>query len=202
MKDIFTKGVTVDLRNPEFCEGVLTTHQGGVVTGPNLRLQALHIIYTKKTVDGKPVFTVEAEENVMLELGDYVYIGKRLEYDFQAGSGILYEGRTAIEPWFFGGDVIQLLSDGSYIIYNGFVTTSENYKTEWQISSDVTTLIDYKYIAAENVKFRLVQLPIFWVPSFKLNLDSIFDAPIRYTAHWGGRQGTRAGMTYELFSWN
>ena len=35
----------------------------------------------------------------------------------------------------------------------------------------------------------------------KLNLDMIFDSPIRYRFKWGGKQGPRFGLTYELFSW-
>lgn len=202
VEDLFAKGVTVDLRDPEFSEGILRTTCGGVVQGPDIRIQAQNIIYTKKIIDGKPVFFIEAENDLMIEIGDYLFIGQRLEYDFQEKSGVLYEGRTSVEPWFFGGEVIYLRADGSYMIYNGFVTTSENYRTDWQITSDEATFVENGYISAKNVQFKLLQLPVFWVPSFKASLDSIYDAPVRFTAHAGGRQGTRGGMTYELFSWN
>lgn len=200
-EDLFTQGVTVDLRDPEFSNNVLKTCSGGVVEGPDIRIQARNIIYTRQVVEGIPIFKIEAEGDLMIEIGDYIFIGRRLEYDFQNRCGILYDGKTAIEPWYFGGEEIHLLADGSYMIYDGFLSTSESCKTDWQITCSEARLSEGQYVSARNVQFRLVQLPIFWVPSFKANLDSIFDAPIRYTAHWGGRQGTRGGLTYEVFSW-
>src|SRR5438105_2580713 len=43
MQGIFAKGIAVDLREPLFCNGVLTTEKGGVITGPYLRIQAKRI---------------------------------------------------------------------------------------------------------------------------------------------------------------
>lgn len=199
--DLFTKGVTVDLRNPEFSDNVLRTTCGGVVQGPDIRVQAQNIVYTRKIIDGTPVFTIEAEGDLMLEIGEYIFVGTRLDYDFQKRSGILYEGRTAAEPWFFGGEEIHLRCDGSYLIYNGFLSTSENRTADWQITCEKASLVDRQYVAAKNVQFRIAHFPIFWIPSFKMDFDSIFDAPIRFWGEWGGRQGTRGGLAYEIFSW-
>ncbi len=201
VEKIFAKGIVVDLREPEYCEGVLTTEKGGVVTGPDIRIQARKIIYTKKEVAGTLVYTLEAEEDLIVEFGDYVFVGSRLEYDFQEKTGILYQGRSAIEPWFFGGSVIYLLPDNSYYIENAYVTTSENYFNDWQIETETATISEDHYLRARKVKFRFKGVPLFWLPSFRANLDSIFDSPIRYTLRWGGSQGTRFGMTYEIFSW-
>lgn len=199
---LFVKGVTVDLREPVFTDGVLCTDQGGVITGPDIRIQARKIVYTKKMIDNLPIFTLEAEEDLMLEFGDYVFVGDRLEYDFQNKTGVIYNGRTGIEPWYFGGDEIRLCSDGSYIIYSGFVTTSENYDNEWEIKADVAKLTCDNQLSAKNVQFRAANIPLFWLPSFQFNLNSIFDSPIRYNFRWGGREGPRLGILYEIFSWN
>lgn len=201
INNIFEKGIKVDLRCPVYTDGILSTTQGGVITGPNLRIQALHIIYTKKMTDGNPVFTIEAQGEVALEFGDYFFVGERLEYDFLTKTGVIYEARSSIEPWYFGGRAIELCADGSYIIYNGFVTTSENYQTEWQVSAEEASLHGNNLFKAKNVQFRFIQLPVFWLPSFRANLDFIFDSPIRYNVSWGGRQHTRLEMQYELFSW-
>lgn len=195
------KGITVDLRHPKFCEGVLSTEEGGVITGPNIRIQAMKIIYTRKKFEGKPVFKIEAEEDVVLEFGEYEFIGKRLEYDFQTKTGVIYNARSSMEPWYFGGDRIELCADASYVIYNGFITTSENYKTDWQIESEKAVLCENNLLSAKNVRFRFIKLPLFWIPSFRINLDTIFDNPFRYTVHWGGRQKTCFSMIYEIFSW-
>ncbi len=170
---ILAQGITVDLRNPEFSNNILRTEQGGVVTGPNVRIQARKIIYTRTIENELPVLMVEAEGDLILEFGEYMFVGDRLEYDFQEKTGILYNGRTGVGPWYFGGERIRLNSDGSYTIYDGFVTTSENYHIDWQISSTEATLVDHRYLSAKNVQFRFVSLPLLWIPSFKINLDSL-----------------------------
>jgi hypothetical protein len=190
-------GFTVDLREPVYEEGKLKTELGGVITGPNLRIQAKHILYTKK----ENIEFIEAEEDVMVEFSGYVFVGKRIEYDLINKSGILFDGRTGVEPWFFGGAEIHLLSDGSYKIIQGFATTSENYFTEWELSSDEALLQNQRLLSAKNVYFKFIQLPVFWLPTLRLNLDSIFDSPIKYTVNFGGPQGPMIGFAYELFSW-
>ena len=106
-----------------------------------------------------------------------------------------------MEPWFFGGEKIELRPDGSYVIHNGYATTSENYRSDWRIETERARLQNNRYLTAHNVKFRFISLPLFWMPSFRVNLDSIFNSPFRYTVKWGGTQGPRVGMTYEVFSW-
>ena len=200
-KDLIAKGIVVDLRSPTYCEGVITTSLGGVITGPNVRIQATTMTYTNKTVDGASVLSVEAEENVMLELGSYLFVGSKLSYDFITKTGVIYDARMALEPWFLGGETIILCSDGSYIIYNGFATTSENYINNWQITSKKAILKENRFLYAEDVQFQILSWPLFWLSTFRADLDSIFDSPIRYDIEWRGKQHTRFSMAYEIFSW-
>lgn len=91
LKGVLVEGIAVNLREPTFCEGVLTTEKGGVISGPGgIRIQARKIIYTRKTINEKPVCTIEAEEDLMIEFGRYIFVGQRLEYNFQTGSGIIF----------------------------------------------------------------------------------------------------------------
>ena len=200
LKDFFSEGITVDLRDPEYSDGVLTTESGGVISGQDLRIQAKKIRYHRQMVDGKPVFTIEAEGQLMMEFGCYVFVGERLEYDFQTQQGVIYNGRSAIEPWYFGGDEIDLLSDGSVSIHHGYITTSNHIDPDWEISTDYAHVTEDHLLDAFNVKFRFFKLPLFWIPRFKANLDWLLDTPIRYRVRWGGEQGLRVGLIYEVFS--
>lgn len=193
--------LTVNLKEPTYEDGALKTEKGGIIEGTNLRIQARNILYVRKEIDNQPIERLEAEGDLILEFGEYLFVGERLEYDFQKNTGVLYDGRTGIEPWFVGGKEIHLCSDGSYIIYQGFATTSENYKRDWGIEVDKARIQKNRFLTAKNVSFRFVKIPLFWMPSFRINLDTIFDSPIRYTVRWGGSQGPRIGMTYEIFSW-
>jgi hypothetical protein len=195
------KNIHVDLRNPNFINGTLKTDSGGVISTPHLRIQAQMIIYIKKISEGVEENTIEAERDLQISFGEYIFVGDRLEYDFKTKTGVVYNGRTQVGPWYFGGERIRLLADGSYIIYQGFVTTSENQDKDWQIYADQAILSEHKYLSAKNVQFRFFKIPFLWVPSFNANLDSIFDNPISYNFRWGGHQGPRAGLGYEIFSW-
>lgn len=202
VEEIFARGITVDLREPCYSEGVIVTEKGGVITGPDFRIQAARITYTRKIENEVPIYTLVAEGDLMMEFGEYVFVGEKLEYDFQTKTGRIYGGRTMAEPWYFGGQHIILCADGSYILYRGFVTTSTSVCPDWEIVSEVTKLSRNRDLCAKNVQIRFFNLPVFWLPYFKTNLDDIFDAPIKYTVRLWGRQGPRVGMTYEILSWN
>jgi hypothetical protein len=200
MHGVFTEGITVDLNNPTYTEGVLTTKTGGVIAGPGIRIQARKITYTRKMVDGAAVCTIVAEDDLMLEFGRYIFVGDRLEYDFQNSTGVIYNGRTSIGPWFVGGETVELCSDGSYIIYDAYITTSESLYPDWEITAKQASLKEERFLAAKDVKFKLFNIPVLWVPSFKTDFASVSEHPFQYYVGWGGRQGPRAGVAYELYS--
>lgn len=200
--DVQSTGINVDLREPVYSNGVVTTEKGGVITGPDLRIQAMFITYTRRVEDGTPVHAIVAEGDLMLEFGDYIFVGDRLEYDFHTKTGVIYNGRTMAEPWFFGGSLIYLCEDGSYNFENCFVTTSENRNTDWELFAESASLSDGYMVRARNIRLKIFNIPVLWAPSFCANLNTIFDSPVRYNVKWGSRQGHRFGLIYELFSWN
>lgn len=195
------EGITVDLRHPEFSEGILRTDHGGVITADTIRIQGRKILYIKKVEGDQTTCKIEAEEDILIEYGDYLFVGRRLEYDFQTKTGIIYEGKTALEPWFFGGEQINLHADGSFTIYNSFLTTSENSEMEWKLSADKTIIYPNHNLHSYNFKFNYYDFPLMWIPHLKVNLNYILDFPINYSARWGGRQGPRVEFLYEVFSW-
>jgi len=192
------QGVQVDLRNPEFCDGTLKTKEGGVIRASNLRIQATSISYTK-TLDGTKVI---AEGNLLVQFFNYAFTGDRLEFDLQTNTGHITEGRCSIEPWFLGGKTIKLESDGSFYLFDGFVTTSQTDCHEWEIRTMSAKLECDRFLTAEDVSFKVLRVPILWIPHFRINLDTIFDSPIKYTLRFGGQDGARLGLAYEIFSWN
>lgn len=186
----------VDLREPTYAEGVLSTEKGGVIQGPDIRIQARKLLYTKTS------HTLVAEGDIILEFGDYYFIGDRLEFNFKEHEGVLYNGKTGLAPWYFGGEQILLHPDGTITLYQGFLTTSDTSDRDWEMTVEEAELQDQQYLSAKDITFRIRRFSVLWLPSLHTNLDTIFDAPIRYSFKWGGRQGVRGTMVYELFSWN
>lgn len=200
------EGITVNLRDPEYSDGTLKTEKGGLITAEGIRIQARHILYSRKAIspegEGKALCTIEAEGDLLIEFGDYIFVGKRIEYDFQEKTGIIFEGKTAMDPWFFGGEKIFLHADGSYTLFNGFLTTSESCEMEWKLWAEQVTLFPNHDLYIRHLKFQYYKLPLLWVPKLRANLDYILNFPVRYNARWGGRQGPRVEFSYQIFAWN
>ncbi|WP_194847550.1 hypothetical protein [Candidatus Neptunochlamydia vexilliferae] len=192
---------TVHLKDPEYQGGVVSTNQGGVISSPELRIQARHIFYTNKMEKGKRIHQVVAEGDLMLESGGRVYVGQRLEYDFITKTGVVHEGVTAVDMWFLGGEKIRLNSDKSFYLYNAFVTTSESKKSDWKIQSRELKITKDRLLAADNVTFRFFDTPILWLPAFKSNLKSTGDSPVRYSIGWEKKLSPKLGMRYRIYSW-
>lgn len=197
LEEIIENGVKVDLKNPSYKGGVLSTVEGGLIETKDIRIQAREITYEKVGESEK----VTASGDLLVEFGEYIFVGKELEYDFSSDRGTVQEGRTSVGPWYFGGEKIELCTDRSIIIHSGFITTSSGCQPDWEITSDVTTLKCHRYLRAKNVKFTIMNTPFLWLPKFKADLRMIFDSPIRYGFRFGGKQGPRCKMIYELFSW-
>jgi hypothetical protein len=198
--DAFTKGVVVDLRDPVLQNGVLSTTKGGVITAPGMRIQAKNIVYTRKTENDQSIFIVEAEGQLMLEYGDRVFIGKRMEFDFNSETGTIYDGTTGIDPWYIGAAQIQLKPKGDYSMEKGYITTCGNVNSEWAISATDVLVPQNDQIAATNITVRFLELPLFWMPSFTGNIKKILRAPIQTRVHWGGSRGTRVTLKYRFIS--
>jgi len=192
---------TVNLKDPEYKNGVISTHEGGVISSPELRVQARHIVYTNRVEKGEAIHRVVAEGDLMLESGGHTYVGRRLEYDFVTKTGVVYDGVTSIDLWFLGGEKIRLNADRSFYLYNAFVTTSESKNADWEIHSREVEVTKKSFLSTKNVTFRFFQTPIFWLPSFKSNLKSLTESPVRYKMDWDKGLWPKISMRYRIYSW-
>ena len=192
--------ITVNLRNPEYQGGVISTHEGGVIESADLRLQARHMIYIHKTEKGEEIHRVIAEGDLMLRNGDHTYTGRRLEYDFVTKTGVVYDGVTAIDLWFLGGEKIRLNSDRSFYLFNSFVTTSESRSADWKLHTREINISNKSLLSAKNVTVRFFDTPIFYLPSFSSNLKSFGDSPVRYKVDWDTGLFPKLSMRYRVYS--
>lgn len=187
-------GVSINLRNPQYCDGVLQTLSGGVVTAPNLRVQAREIESRREN----RAYTLYAEGDLMVEYGEHLFTGQSLHYNFHTHRGVIYEGRGMFHPWYVGASCIELLPEGGYRLYRGFLSTSPSWDPEWRIAVERAYLSRANIFTASNVTFQIARLPIMWTPYLKTSLSWILDSPLRYRLRWGGPQGPRFGVSYKL----
>ena len=201
-QSLLTQELTIDLKNPVFSQGVITTDEGGVISGQGLRIQAMHIDYTNKIENGVRVQKIFAEGDLLLEYAGRAFVGSKLEYDFITKTGTLWDGKTFIDIWFLGGDKIELKEDGTFYVFNAYVTTCEEQDNAWEIAAKRVKITKERLMSANNIRFQFFKVPLFWLPSFKSNLKAFTDAPIRYKVVWDKGLGPRLTMRYRVFSWN
>lgn len=193
--------ITVDLRNPIYKNGILYTDEGGVIKNQDIRIQAKHIQYTRRKEETQEVHKIEAEGDLLIQYKDKAYVGSELEYDFITKTGTIFDGKTAAAMWFIGGDRIELKPDGSYRVKNVSITTCENKDSSWDLHAKNVNVLKPELFEAKKIRFRLFKIPLFWLPSFKLNLKKFREPIFRYTVNWDKGQGPRAAIRYQLYSW-
>ncbi len=192
---------TVDLKDPIFTNGVVSTDKGGVITGEGLRIQARSIAYINRTENGIHLHTIQAEGDLLLQYGNQAFVGRRLEYDCVTRSGTIFDGKTFVDVWYLGGEKILLQSDGSYSISNGYVTTSESQNALWELHAGKVKITDDYRLKARDIKLNFVQLPFFWLPGLYANLRFFRDSPIHYKVKWDKQLGPRISARYRVYSW-
>ncbi len=195
-----TEDLTINLKEPIFSQGVISTDQGGVIEAPGIRIQARKISYTSKVENGIPQQKVVAEGDLLLEyLGQY-FIGEKLEYDFVTHTGSVLNGKTYTSIWFLGGDKFELRQDGSFVIYNAYLTTSESQNKTFNVDASKIKISKEKMLTADNISFKFFKVPFFWVPKFKSNLKFFSSPPIRYKVVWDKSLGPRPSARFRVFS--
>lgn len=190
------KGFNVELKSPVYTNGALSTDQGGIIQGKNFFLQAKNITYIRRVEDDVEVQRIEAEGNLFFRYQDHAYIGRRIEFDLNSQTGVIYDVVTETGPWFVGGSRIILKPDGSSIIHDCTVSTSENEQNDWAIRASEVYLSKSSTLRAKNVSFSVKRLPIFWWPSFTKDLKDHTSSPIKYRFRYFGKHGPRVGLSY------
>jgi len=196
-----TDEVTVHLNNPTYEDGVLTTFEGGILRGPDIRIQAQTIIYTRRPDAEIPVTSVYCEGNLLVDYQGEVFVGEALFYDFLTHSGTIRRGKSASPPWYIGGEEIMLLPNGDVSVLDGYLTTSEGGERDVVLKSSSLYYTCERVLTIHNAKFCINGVPLLWLPRIRLSLDDLGDLPFAITFKWGGYPGTQLGIRYKFIDW-
>ncbi len=188
----------IQLQEPHFSNGVLSTENGGIIRGKDLFLQAKVIHYTKTVLKGEPIQTVRATGELFFQYQGKPYTGERVEIDLIRKVTTIYNGYTSASPWFVGGEKIILHDDGRGTIENGFITTSENEANEWTAEASRVFLNEASKVKARSVKFFFAKLPIMWIPTYSRDLRQDNGAPFSLRIRKNSGAALRIGITYDL----
>lgn len=184
--------------HPTYCDGVLTTEEGGVLQRDNLRIQAKKIIYTKR--EGE--VSVYAEGNLLVDYGERALVGDSLFFDFLKNEGCLTNGKSAFPPWYLGGKKIALTACGDILIEEGYITTAEGQEKDVVLSASSIILTSDQILKMSNIFFTVNQVPFFFLPFLRLDVNQPeYETPLSITGGWGGYMGSYVSLRYHLYSW-
>lgn len=190
---LVAEDLKVDLRNPVFKNGTLSTGAGGVIQNNDIRIQARQMQYCQTAQ------TIKAEGDLLIQYKGRVFVGTELEFDFNTKTGTVYNGKTFSSMWYVGGDQIDLHADGSYEVINAFITTDENKESSWDLHAQEVKVIKDQLFQANRIRLRLFKFPVLWLPSFRMNLKKFKEPVFRYYFNW--HKGPKVGFRYQLYSW-
>lgn len=194
--------ITVNLTDPVYEDGTLCTDKGGVLQTHNLRVQARHIRYVKKLEASPPEFCLYCEGDLMVDYEGKTLVGSCFYYNFIDHSGILIDGRAAFPPWYVGGNQIIFHPSGEFVVYQGYISTSEGPDKEVKIVTPKIRVDENQILTASNIHLRIKEIPIAWFPKIHLDLKTLPDnIPIAVKFGWGGFLGSYLSLRYHFLTW-
>ncbi len=185
----------LNLKDPQYENGVVKTENGGVITAPDLRIQGQNLTY----INTKEEHKILASGDLMMEYHGRIFVGDTLEFDLRTCTGHLTGGRTNEGSWYIGGDRIELCADGSFTIYGAFITTSVGQDNPWKITARYGKVTN-SVLSAKDVRFLVLKFPLLWLPAYSSNLSKFKDPPIRYRILWDKGLGPRLSLRYRFFA--
>jgi hypothetical protein len=91
------------------------------------------------------------------------------------------------QPFEVVGDDLLSLTENQYTIFNGFITTSDSSKPDYQLRAKQMRIYGNDRIILSNVTLFIGQTPVFWFPYIYQSLNNQFSYNIEpgYNSNWG-----------------
>ena len=131
----------------------------------------------KLTCDTVTVYTetkdAEAEGNVVLQTAGTELKGEKITFNFGTKVGTIIKARAKSGEWYAFGDKIELLSNSTYKVINGYITSCCLAKPHYKISAK-TVIIDpvKNKVTAKDVTVKVGNAAIAYLPKYHFDLKT------------------------------
>jgi len=189
-------------KNPTYKNGKIFTNDGGIIKGDNFWIQSKKLSYTKKETGSE---IIEAEQDFVLNYEGKIFLGDRIYFDVLARKGVIENGKIFIHNFSIFCKKITLNDDKTLDLYDVMVTTSSDDNIFWKMDSSHIHLERDLSFFTKNVKFKVKEITLFWIPYFKNTLaqsdKSKDNSKLSYNLTWDAGQGPRFSLRYNIYSW-
>src|SRR3984893_11851796 len=125
--------------------------------------------------------------NVRFYRDRYAFTADRAVYNTQTKELKLADFGGPKQPFQVLGDNLLSVTENQYTIFNGFMTTSDSSKPDYQLRARQMRIYGNDRIILSNVTLFLGQTPVFWFPYIYQSLNSQFSYNLEpgYNSNWG-----------------
>ncbi len=135
-----------------------------LITHKNMTLKADRVIAYLETSD------IYADGNVVMAIGNQVFTGEKVHFNFKTRLGDFINGTGFVDPWYGKGKMIRKSGPNEYQITEGYITSCDYEDPHYKIKAKKIYVYPKERIIARNVTFNLGHLPVFWSPLFTRSL--------------------------------
>ncbi len=147
-----------------FHKNLIQIHGNGLIKYDEVILYADHI-------------WADFDENVMRAAGNvHLFVGKEetfaneLVYNLETKKGIVREGFTFSDPWYYRGTEIFKIEDDESYIRGGALTTCSLKHPHYYFSASQIIVKVNRELIAKNIVLRVGGIPLFYFPAYRRDL--------------------------------
>lgn len=190
------RSLEVSLNDATYCDGILSTKTGGIITADQLHIQAKHIQYTQQ--NGKK--EIDAWGDILVTFIDKVFVGDRVFYDFISKKGVIYRGKISIGIWHISGSQIELYPDDTYRIFDAVITTSEKQNPLFAMGGERVD-IEKNVLIAKSLQLQCAGRSYLILPKYSTNLQRLWEKPLlQYKLSWDKGLGPAGMIRYRIYN--
>ncbi len=139
--------------------------EGHVLIGfKNMSLKADRVIGYLETSD------VYADGNVVLSIGNQVFTGEKVHFNFKTRLGDFINGTGYSDPWYGKGKMIRKTGSNEFQITEGYITSCYNENPHYKIKAKKIFIYPRERVIAKDVVFNVGGYDVFWSPIFTRSL--------------------------------
>ncbi|MBU1853113.1 MAG: LPS export ABC transporter periplasmic protein LptC [Candidatus Omnitrophica bacterium] len=113
-----------------------------------------------------------AEGNVVLKSPASELRGEKVKYNFNTKKGEVLDARVKSGDWYAGGKRVELLSESSYRVEDGYITSCDLDEPHYKISSNNVVIYPDNKVVAKDVIFKVGGMPVAYLPRYNYSLDT------------------------------
>lgn len=166
-----------------------TNYVNGVATARDN--VAIHVgdtdIYANYAEYDPQTHEIRVRGNVRIYRDVALYIGDSATYNTETKEVTTHSMRTAHDAYFVKGDKVESMSQDSFRVTNGNLTTHDSSHPDFHLRARTVRVYEQDRVIFQNVTFYIGDVPVFWWPYLYQSLDNEFSFLVSpaYLSSWG-----------------